>query len=124
MPTMKPISASELAGLRTEVAAAACDTSCIVKRPVLTPDGRLTNTVTYSTITTVKVGMKQPTSAQCALFAQKIGNSVAWQVKFPVGTDVLSGDHLVIGSNTLVVEADLSPQSYSTLNTYLAVEIK
>jgi hypothetical protein len=124
MPTMKPISAAEMASLRADIAALACDTSCIVKRPVLTPDGRLTNTVTLSTITTVNVGMKQPSAAQCALFAGKIGNSVAWQVKFPTGTDVQSGDHLVIGSNTLVVEADLSPQSYSTLNTYLAVEIK
>jgi uncharacterized Zn finger protein len=68
--------------------------------------------------------MKQPTAAQCALFASKIGNSVAWQIKFPVGTDVKSGDHLVIGSSEMVVEADLSPQSYSTLNTYLVVVIK
>jgi hypothetical protein len=121
---MNPISSAELAALRAEVAAAACDQSCIVKRPIKTPDGRLSNTVTLTTIGTISVGMKQPTTGQATLYASLLANQVAWQLKFPSGSNVQAGDHLFIGSDVLIAQVSLTPQSYSTLDTWLAVEHK
>jgi hypothetical protein len=128
---MNPISTAEMIALRAEVAAAACDTPCTIKRPVKTPDGRLTNTVTYSTIATVNCGIKATTVTNLrsshALTQEQInlfGVQVVWEINFPWGTNVQAQDHLFIGSDELVALIDVSLQSYSTLNTMIAGEIK
>jgi hypothetical protein len=121
---MKPISAAEMASLRADVAALACDTSCVVKRKTSTKDAWGTRTESFSTVTTVNVGLKSPAAHELQVYAYMIGSSKAWMVKLPYGTDVRTQDHLILGSDTLVVQADVSLSSYSTLTTMLAVEFK
>lgn len=119
-----PPTAAEMAQIRADVAAIVFDTSCTIKRPVKTPDGRMTNTEVDTTIATVNVGIKSPTVSQATLYAGLIGSQIAWMVSMPYGTDCTSGDHLYTSSNRMIVQADLSPQSYSSMNTVLAVEIE
>jgi hypothetical protein len=128
---MLAVSAAEMAALRADVAAAACDTSCVIKRKVATPDGRLTNTEVYNTVATVLVGIKSPTVAAMRSsrgmtqeLIELIGSQTIWEINFPFGTDVRHQDHLVIGADTMVVLVDISQQSYSTLVTVIAGEIK
>jgi hypothetical protein len=68
--------------------------------------------------------MKSPTPKMLQAYADLISAELVWQVNFLYGTDVRHGDHLVIGTDTMVVQAILSQQSYSSLMTVLAVETK
>src|ERR1022692_1662252 len=115
MPTMKPISAAELTSLRADVPAVACDTSCAIKRKTRTSDGYGTGTESFSTVATVNAGLKSPTARDLQAFAYLIGSLKAWIVHFPYGTDVRTQDHLVMGSDTLVVQANVSLSSYSSM---------
>ncbi len=124
MPAMNPIATAELTSLRAEIAAAACDTSCTIKRQTTTADGLGSGSGTYTTVSTVNVGLKPPNATQLQAYDYMIGASKAWMVKFPYGTDVREQDHLVIGSDTLVVQSDVSLSSYSALTMMLAVEVK
>ena len=123
MPNMNAVSSTELTAMRAEVAAATCDTACIVKRKATTVDGFGTSTVVYNTASTTKVGLRSPNSKELALYAEMIGASKAWMVRFAWGYDVRELDHLVIGSDTLIVQADVSLSSYSALTTMLAMEV-
>jgi hypothetical protein len=118
------LSDSELASIRSDVAAAACDTPCTIQRKTATKDAFGTETETWATIASVNVGMRQPSAGQLANYAFLIGSLAAWQVNMPVGTDVKHQDHLIIGGVTMVVQVDLSPQSYNALTTVLATEIR
>jgi len=122
MPLMNPISNAEITALRAEVAAAALDLDCTIQRPPMTPDAWGSRSGEPVTVVTVKAGMKSPTPAVLEAYADRIGAKLAWQVNFTYGTDVRELDHLVIGTDTMVVQAILSQQSYSTLTTVLATE--
>lgn len=123
MPVMNAISLTELTAIREDVAEAALDISCVISRKTTTLDAWGTGTEVWATVATVNAGMKSPTPATLMLYAEKIGAKLAWQVNFAYGTDVREQDHLVIGTDTLVVQSLLSIQSYPTLTTVLAVEI-
>jgi hypothetical protein len=118
------IPAAELAQIRSDVADAALDIPCIIKRKVTTPDGRGSFTESFSTIDTVNVGMTEPSAGQLANYAYLIESLAAWQIKFPYGTDVQHQDHLIINGETLVVQVDLAPRSFASLLTVLASEVK
>lgn len=121
---MLPISASELASIRSDVQAAACDKSCVIKRATKTKDAYGSDTESLSTIATTVAGMSEPTAGQLANYDYLVGSLSTFQVKLPVGTDVKAQDRLVIDSQTLVVQVVLDPRSYASLVTVLASEVK
>jgi hypothetical protein len=120
---MNPVSAQELAQIQAD-AASILDKNCTIKRKTKTPDGSGSNSESWSTIATVNAGMSQPTAGQLSNYDFLIGSLSAWQVKFPVGTDIRVQDHLIINGQTLVVQVILDPKSYQALRTVLASEIK
>lgn len=122
---MLPISASELAQIQTDVAAAALDKSCQIQRmSPNTPNTRGVPSGSYSTVATVACGMRQPTSTHLENYAYLIEALAAWLVQFPVGTDVRAQDHLIIDGQTLTVQVILTPQSYPALLSVIASELK
>lgn len=116
--------AAEMARIRADVAAIALDLDCIIQRATKTPDAWGTETETWATVATLKSGMKSPTPSMLDLYAEQLGAKLAWQVNFTWGTDVRIQDRLTIGTDTMIVQAILSQQSYSTLTTVLAAEIQ
>lgn len=128
MPTMNPVSARELQQIQADAAAAACSLPCTIQRKAVTSDGMGQATETWSTITTVTVGMAQPTANQLQNFDYLIGALATWQVKLPYGTNVKAQDHLLITGQftqqTLVVQVVLEPRSYAALLTVIASEVK
>lgn len=116
--------AAEMAQLRADVANIALDLDCVIQRATTSKDAWGTETETWATIATLKAGMRSPKPATLDVYASRIGAKLAWEVNFTYGTDVQEQDHLLIGSETMVVQAVLSVQSYSTLTTVLATETK
>lgn len=121
---MYPVSSAELASIRSDAAAAALDLDCDIQRKTLTSDGMGQDSETWTTIATVKAGMTEPSGSQLQNYDYLIGSLATWKVQLPYGTDVQRQDHLIIDGSTLVVQADLSPQSYNALVTVLASEVK
>ena len=123
MPLMNPISDVEMTALRAEVAAL-LDLDCTIQRPTKTKDAWGTETEVFNTISSngLKAGMKSPRPAVLDAYADRIGAKLAWEVDLPYGTDVQELDHVIVGTDTMVVQANLSQQSYATLTTVLAVE--
>lgn len=121
---MLAVSAAELAAIRAETAAAVLDLPCLIQRKTITRDSAGTATEIYATIATVNAGMTQPTAGQLQNYDYVIGSLASWQVQLPYGTDVKAQDHLVIGTDTLVVQVVLTPRSYSAVETVLASEKK
>src|SRR5690349_16845977 len=121
---MNVISAAELAQIQSDVASAALDKDCVIQRATTADDGYGSQTLTYSTIATVKAGMTQPSAGMLQNFAYKIQDLAAWQVKFSIGTDVQENDHLVIDGQTLEVHVILTPRSYAALLVVIAAELK
>jgi head-tail adaptor len=121
---MYPISNAELIQIQNDVAQAACDKDCVIQRATTSSDGYGSQTETYSTINTVKAGMTQPSGGMLQNFAYEIADLAAWQVKFPIGTDVRHRDRLIIESQTLEVHVILDPRSFPGLLTVIAAELK
>lgn len=121
---MLAISAAELAQIQTDAAAAACDQSCTIKRAARTPTASGGATVVWNTVATVQAGMAEPSSSQLQNYGYLVGSLAAWQVRFPVNTNVQELDQLVIASQTLSVVKVLTPRSYPALLTVLAAEVK
>jgi hypothetical protein len=123
MPTMNPISSAEMALMRADVAAL-LDLDCTIKRPTKTKDAWGTDTEVLNTISPngLKAGMRSPKATTLEIHAFRIGSKLAWEVDLPYATDVAELDHIIIGSDEMVVQALLSVQSYNTLTTVLATE--
>lgn len=126
---MLPISAAELAQIQADAAAAACDQVCTIQRATRTPLPSGGASVAWGTVlqhgaTTVNAGMAEPTAGQLANYGYLVGSLAAWQLKFPVGTDVLEKDQAIIAGQTLNVVKILNPRSYPALITVLAAEVK
>ncbi len=124
MPSMNPVSASELASIRSDIQAASCDKTCVIQRKTKSSDGMLSETESWSTVATTVAGMRQPTAGQLQNYDFKIGSLSAWQVLLPYGTNVQEQDHLIIEGQTLVVQVLLDPHSYAGLLPVLASEVK
>jgi hypothetical protein len=126
MIAMNPITACELALMRADVTNAVCDQSCVIQRASRTINAQGGASVTWSTISPdgLLVGMAEPTAGQLQNYGYLVASLAAWRVQFSYGTDVMHGDRLLINGQTLTVQVDLSPQSYNTLTTVLATEVK
>lgn len=130
MPNMNMVSTAELTQMQADAARGACDQSCTVKRATLSTlasggQSETWNTVLQNGLNTVLVGMAEPTAGQLQNYGYLIGSLAAWQVKFPVaGTNVQERDQLFVAGQVLNVAKDLTPRSYPTLITVLAVEVK
>lgn len=121
---MNAISASELTQIQNDVAAAALDKTCVIKRATTSNDAYGSQTQSYSTVATVSAGMTQPSGGMLQNYAYEIANLASWVVHFAVGTDVRERDHLVIDGQTLEVHVLLTPRSYQGLLTVIAAELK
>jgi hypothetical protein len=120
---MLPISDAELALIQSDVAAAACDQICVIQRKISTKDAYGSNTEAFSRIETTIAGMAEPSAGELTNYDYLIGDKAAWHVRLPVGTNVEHQDHLLIGSQTLVVQVVLEPRSYHALFSVIATEI-
>jgi hypothetical protein len=129
---MLPVTASEMASIQADLVAAVCDKSCQLYRDLsaTTPgiygssSSSRDDTSAYTLMHTVVCGMSQPSGGQLANYDYLIGDKNAWTVHFPVGTDVLERDHVLVEGQILEVQILLAPQSYQGLLSVLAVEIK
>jgi hypothetical protein len=126
------LDAAELAQIQADLVAMVCDKSCQIYRDLTatTPgiygssSSSKNDTGAYTLMHTVVCGMAQPSGGQLANYDYVIGDKDAWTVHFPVGTDVLERDHLVVEGQILEVQILLTPQSYQGLLSVLAAEIK
>lgn len=122
------LDATELALIQADAVAATCSLSCTIQRKTITKDTLGQATESWSTVTTCLVGMSQPTAGMLQNYNFMIEDLAAWQVKFPVGTNVAVQDHLLItgqfSQQTLVVQVILEPRSYPALLTVIAAELK
>lgn len=121
---MLPISPSELTQIQADTAAAACDLTCAITRASRTPLPSGGASVTWPIKSTVKAGMAEPTANQLQNYGYLVGSLAAWLIKFPVATDVLEQDRLIINGETLEVVKILRPRSYEALLTALCSEVK
>lgn len=126
---MLAISAAELASIQSDTAAAACTLSCTIQRATRTPNASGGASVAWNTVlqngaNTVLAGMAEPTANQLQNYGYLVGSLAAWQVRFPVGTNVLEQDHLIIAGETLEVVKILTPRSLPALLTALCSEVK
>lgn len=124
MPLMNTLSSAELTDMQNMAAAATCTLSCEIRRAARTPNSSGGASVTWGTVATVDAGMGEPSAGQLQNFDYLVGSKAAWQIRFPVGTDVLELDHLIINGETLEVAKVLTPRSLAVLLTVLAVEVK
>ena len=119
------LSAEQIACVQS-FAALVLDKTCVIQRlPALTPNSRgVPDETSYTAIATVKASMRQPTGTHLANYAYAIEALATWLVRLPTGTDVRKLDHLIIEGETLEVQIVLTPQSYSSLLSVLATELK
>jgi hypothetical protein len=106
------------------IATSALDQTCIIKHIIKTKDAFGTEAESYSAGTSSACGFRQPSAGQLQMYAARLGSLATFHVAFPSGTDVQLLDHLVIGTDTLVVQVLLTPQSYSVTSNVLATEMK
>lgn len=123
------ISSNELSFLQ-QLVEETFDQSCQVQDKTTNDDGYGQFTEAWSTIATINVGVALPKSSLLAAYAERIGSLATWLVKFPLGTIVVKEQqHLIItdgqgNSQTLVVQALLSPRSYELYLGALASEVR
>lgn len=117
------ISAAEIARIRADVAAVACDLDCTILRATRTPEPQGGASLTWSPLATLKVGMAEPKASQLRNYQYMVGSLAVWIVQLPYGTDIRHGDRLSIAGKMLEVQVDLSPQSYNMLTTVIATEV-
>src|SRR5579859_5694466 len=107
------LSDSELAELQADAVDVACDQPCQIQRVMATvPDGAGQLTPALLTIATTVAGITQPTGTHLQNYDYLIGAMKAWEVRFPVGTDVRGKDTLLIAGKALTVQVVLTPRSY------------
>jgi len=126
MPNMTPVSPYELAQMQSDAAAAVCDKPCAILRKVAPGRdiyGHQTQ-ANYQQIEETMCGVAEPTATHLQNYDYVIGSLAAWQVKFPVGTDVQHQDRVVVEGQTLEVHVLMTPRSYPVLLTVLAAEVK
>jgi hypothetical protein len=101
------------------------DVSCTIKRPSSSTQGSLGyQSTTLETITTLNVGVKQPSAGILALYADQIASNITAQVRMPPDTDVRQQDLLVMADQTLTVQVLLEPQSYNLELNVLASKVQ
>lgn len=124
---MTALTDAELADLRADAQAVACDQPCtLYRKGARVPTAQGGNSAGYSALSTpgLLAGMRIPTAGQLTNYGYLVGSKAAWLLHFPYGTDVRENDHAVIAGQTLEVVKLLQPSSYSAFVNALAVEIK
>lgn len=109
---MLPFCSCELNSIATALEST-YDISCTIKRPSGTQGALGYQDSELSTITTLNVGVKQPSAQTLALYAGEIAAKITAQVRMPPDTDVQLLDLLVMPDQTLIVQVLLEPQSYN-----------
>jgi hypothetical protein len=100
------------------------DVSCTIKRPSGTQGSLGYQSSSPTTITTLNVGIKQPSAGILALYADQIAANITAQVRMPPDTDVRQQDLLVLPDQTLTVQVLLEPQSYNLELNVLASKVE
>lgn len=103
-------------------AAAALDTAITVQRITSGSDGYGSSPDTWSTVNTVQGMLSLPTGTYMQDQADRLTSVKTWVVSVPVGTDIRLKDHLVVGTDTLLVETVNAPESYAVLTHILCSE--
>lgn len=114
---------AELTALRAAAAAALDIPGCVVQYPTYTNTALGHQSVTWTTRATVAASMRKPSAALMQLYSERIGTLAQWVVRMPYGTVCNHGDQLLLNGQTLMVEADLSISSYSTVKMVLCAEV-
>lgn len=120
---MTVLSDCELADIQADVENA-LDKTCVIKRLAKTSDGLGTETETLSLISTTKAIVSKPSAGLLASYGERISSLITWQVQLPTSTDVRLNDHLFIENIEMIVQALLTPKSYSFLTNTLAAEVQ
>ena len=117
------IPSTELAAMQA-ASNSAMDTAITIQRATDISDGTGHYSQTWGTVATVNGSVAQPTANQMQSYDYKIGSLAAWQIRIPVGTNVLENDRLIINGETMVVQVLMSPRSYEITRMLLASEVK
>jgi hypothetical protein len=120
------VPANELLAMQQE-AQKSLDQVCAIERNSPTPDGAGQSVDNWQILagqSAIPCTLAEPTGSYMQNLAAKISNLATWQVSLPVGTIVARGDHLVVGSDTLLVQHVLDPHSYPVLLRVLASEVR
>ncbi len=114
---------NELAAMQA-VSLASLEQSCVVSRVTRAPDGYGGVTETWAPIATILCNVAQPNAGLMQAYADRLSSQRTYLIRLPEGQDVARDDRLLIsGTETLVVQAVLVPQSYSTACRVLASEV-
>lgn len=122
MPTL---STAELTQMQTDAQGVILDQTCTIQRRSIASDGMGHSSESWPAVhSNVACHLALPTGSYMQNLADRLSELTTWVVSFPVGTDVLIGDRLIVGSDTLTVQAVYNPQSFQILLTVEASEIK
>ena len=114
---MSLVSASELAGLKVIAESGMTSRATIQKRATAqTVNGQQSGWTTSATNVPCWVYQATPLGGTLGNIAGAVGISQTFSIRFAVGTDVNSGDHVIVGAVTYLVEQD---NSESTISPWL-----
>lgn len=110
--------------LRSDMAQEVLDLDCLIERPVSAKSSIGNAVPNYTTISTVKSSVADPSAGLLQQYASKIGSMITFIVKMPYGTDVAENDQLTISGKKLLVQAKLIPKSLAAFTSVLACEVR
>jgi len=118
------LSAAQLAAFRA-ASTRVLDMTADIQRNTPGADGYGHQTASWAAVATgVACGLNKPSAALLQAYAAKLGALQSWLVSLPYGTTISEGDRVIVGGQTLLVQADVSLSSYSTLVQVLASEVR
>lgn len=111
---MSLISASELGAIRSLAESGMTSLATILTRiTVETADGQESQWATAGLDVPVWVYQATPIGGTLGAVSGAVGISQTFSIRMPVGTVVGSGDHVVVGAVTYLVEQDNSESTYA-----------
>lgn len=118
------LTASELAQMQAD-AVSALDQTCTIQRATRTPRSSGGASQVWNVIASgVACAMAQPSGSQLQNYDYLVGSLSTWQIRLPVGTNIIEKDQIVVAGQTLNAIKVLQPRSYQVLLTVLATEVK
>lgn len=114
---------TELASIRADLAAAVCDTPCVIKHVTTSTGTYGEPTETESSGIEALAGLEPPKGSLLSVYAELIASQSTWVVHFPYGTDVRENSNLYFGTRKLKVQKVLDLRSLSGLTDVLAAEV-
>lgn len=104
------------------VAVASMGDTCQVVRDTLTEDGAGGQTTAPATIAAVRCGVRSVGSGNERELADKLGWTVAYAIRLPLGTDVTPADKLVVSGRTFEIGGILKNGATATAMTAICQE--